>query len=278
MHTPSSPPSLDMREPHRARFELLIRSGAANQDIHDAEVDADFASAAGAAADAFIAREMARVAMHARSLVPMLEGPVGRAPRVLDFGCGTGGTTVALALSSALAATHTVGVDANGSVIEAARVRALGHGLTPEHIEFRHVPAGEPLPFPDGSFDLVVTVSVLEFISSTRDRERVVAELRRVVRPGGFLYVATPWPGLREYHSRRWLGDLARKPGMPWATPPWAMASWRAGWQRIPLTDGLAARARARVPWLPAPVLARGLGPVLPYLSRWNKQLLRRPS
>jgi len=42
---------------------------------------------------------MGRVELHRESLNPLLERFVARAPRILDVGCGTGATTVAMALS-----------------------------------------------------------------------------------------------------------------------------------------------------------------------------------
>lgn len=48
---------------------------------------------------------------------------------------------------------------------------------------------GEDIPFADGSFDIVVSQHVLEHV---RDRNRVVAEMVRVTRPGGHLLVSVP--------------------------------------------------------------------------------------
>ena len=63
---------------------------------------------------------------------------------------------------------------------------------------------GERLPFPDASFDCVVTTLMLCMVA---DLHRVVGEARRVLRPGGtFLFyehVASPSPRIR-----RWQGKL----------------------------------------------------------------------
>ena len=265
-----------MHEPYLAEFKRLIRAGAATQDVHDVATNEDLAAAHRTVSDAFIKREVERVATHQRSLTPLLEATVGRATRILDFGCGTGGTTVALALSS-LGAEEIIGIDANVRALEAATVRAAGYSLAPPKVRFLALLVGMSLPFPDGHFDLVTAVSVLEFITQTHLRKCTVAELRRVVRPGGFLYIATPRVGIREYHSRRLLGDLLRSPGLPWSSPPWEVASWTDGWERVSLTTPLALRVTARLPWLPTKLVERGLGPALPCLSRWRKVLLRRP-
>lgn len=264
-----------MREPYRSELARMIRSGAASRDVHDGVDGAGFALTDGLADDAFVERELARAETHRASLNPLLERRVGRAPRILDFGCGTGGTTVALAQSS-LGAERVVGVDANPDVLEAARVRAAGYRLDDAALSFRHVAAGAPLPFADGSFDLVVAVSVMEFVTSGADRDALAAELRRVTAPGGFLYIATPRIAVRDYHARFWFGDLRRGPGMAWASPPWRVRGWGGGWPRLAVDDALLERARHRVRWLPSLVL-RALSPVLPLAAQWQRALWQRP-
>ena len=265
-----------MHEPYLSEFKRLIRAGAASIDVHDAGSAAHYATDDHSADEEYVVREVERVDLHQRSLTPLLEKAVGTAARILDFGCGTGGTTVALALSR-LEPVRVVGVDANPRAVEAARVRAAGYDLVPPAVEFQHVVAGQPLPFDDNSFDLVVTVSVLEFITDAAQRERAVAELRRVVRPGGFLYISTPRLGLRQYHSRRLLGDFRHQDGMPWSSSFRQTAQWGDGWERVPLSYQVEQLAQ-RVPWVPRTVIERGIGWALPYAARWQKILLHRPS
>ena len=211
--------SRPMQEPYRSRFVESVLRGAASRDIHDSAGVGGFdASLSGGVSERFLQRELGRVEMHAHSLCAPLVGRLGKAPRILDAGCGTGGTTVALSLS-ALHAEEVVGMDASADAIEAGRLRALGHGLSSDRARFEHVPAGQRLPFPDGYFDLVTCVSVLEFISTEPARRTFIAELLRVTRSGGHVYLATPSPlRLREYHSRRLLGDWRRRPGYPWSS------------------------------------------------------------
>lgn len=265
-----------MREPHRTELARLIRAGAASRDVHDGVEGAGFSLDGGYADDAFVERELTRTEAHRATLIPLLERQVGRAPRILDFGCGTGGATVALA-QSALGAEEVIGVDANPAVLTAARVRAAGHDVGEPLVQFRHVAAGAALPFADGSFDLVVAVSVMEFVTTARRRDELAAELRRVVAPGGFLYVATPRIALRDYHARFWFGDLRRGAGLAWASPPWRVRAWGGAWRRVALADEVRERARARVPWLPPPVL-RALTPALVVAARWQRALWQRPA
>jgi ubiquinone/menaquinone biosynthesis C-methylase UbiE len=132
------------------------------------------------------AREMADESMvrtlsaQADAIWPQEEPLVRRyAPRdVLDVGCGTG------EFSSRAAAlfpqAKVTGVDLLESHLELARSRYSLPNLT-----FRQADAFE-LPFADGSFDLVVCRHVLQAIPNA---ERVLAEMVRVARPGGWLHV-----------------------------------------------------------------------------------------
>ena len=77
------------------------------------------------------------------------------------------------------------GLDASGEMVEAARRRL------PEAQERLVVGEIERLPFPDASFDLVVATGVLEYA----DVDAALAELARVLRPGGRAIVSYPNPG-----------------------------------------------------------------------------------
>jgi ubiquinone/menaquinone biosynthesis C-methylase UbiE len=205
----------EFSEPYRSEFVALLRSGAGSQDMHDVAAE-DYATLS-PPDDRMINRELARVGVHLRGFCRLLEREVRAADRVLDVGCGTGGTTVALALSS-LGAREVTGIDAGADAVEAARTRAAGHGVA-ERTSFKHVPAGAALPFDSERFDLTTCVSVLEFVTERENRYKLVSEMVRVTKPGGHVVICTPRPGLREYHSRRWFGDFVRKPGFPWASP-----------------------------------------------------------
>lgn len=107
--------------------------------------------------------------------------------RVLDFGCGVG------RLSNALAGhvTSVVGVDIAASMIDHAK-RINRH---PDRLTFAHY-EGASLPFADASFDSAVSLMVLQHASPAIQIASLL-ELRRVVRPGGVIVVqipSQPWP------------------------------------------------------------------------------------
>lgn len=99
--------------------------------------------------------------------------------RVLDVGCGTG-------YGSAMVAPHVgevVCIDSSDEAV--ARARASNRL---DNLEFVAMPA-TALGFPDNSFDAAYSVQVIEHID---DVETHLAEVLRVLRPGGSYVAATP--------------------------------------------------------------------------------------
>jgi len=78
-------------------------------------------------------------------------------------------------------AEEVVGIDVSEDVIAAARARYPD--LRGERADVRR------LPFADGAFDVVVSISTLDHLSSLAEIEAAVGELYRVLRPGGRLIV-----------------------------------------------------------------------------------------
>ena len=107
------------------------------------------------------------------------------AERVLDLGCGAGHTALALAPRAAAV----TAVDVTPEMLAVAGSLAAGRGVT--NIVFRHADVAA-LPFPNGSFDLVVSRYSAHHYA---DPARALAEAARVLRPGGrFLLVDTVAP------------------------------------------------------------------------------------
>ena len=108
--------------------------------------------------------------------------------RVLDVATGTGNA----ALAAARRGCDAVGVDFALSQIEAARLRAAAEGLEAQFV----VGDAEQLPFPDGSFDAVLSVFGAMFAP---DQRAVARELLRVCRPGGTIAMANWTPALAPF-------------------------------------------------------------------------------
>ena len=104
---------------------------------------------------------------------------------MLDLGAGMGGLSVALLLEYGDKGLRLQSMDYNPDYCHIARLRARRYGLTLPIT----VGAGEHLPYPDASFDLITCLDVLEHVASTDD---VLREMRRVLKPGGTVLTTIP--------------------------------------------------------------------------------------
>jgi SAM-dependent methyltransferase len=109
--------------------------------------------------------------------------PLGKAARVLDYGCGPGFLLQRLTARGIKAE----GLEFSKETLEKARARCSGHpnfaGLT--HVE------GLPSPIPSNSVDVVFLIEVIEHllpnhVGATLD------DIARLLRPGGYLVLTTP--------------------------------------------------------------------------------------
>jgi len=114
--------------------------------------------------------------------------------RILDAGCGSGRNMVELAHHGIV-----TGVELSGTSVRLARERETGEVLEGSVMD---------TPFDDGSFDLTVSLDVIEHLE---DDVGALHELRRVTKPGGALLVTVPayqwlWSGHDEinHHHRRY--------------------------------------------------------------------------
>src|SRR3954466_12936778 len=103
--------------------------------------------------------------------------------KVLDVAAGNGNATLAAARRWC----DVVSTDYVASLLESAKTRAAAAGHT---IQFQQADA-ENLPFPDASFDVVMSTFGVMF---TPDQDKAAAELMRVCKPGGKIGMANWTP------------------------------------------------------------------------------------
>ncbi|GAB3974463.1 class I SAM-dependent methyltransferase [Plantactinospora veratri] len=136
--------------------------------------------------------------------------------RVLDIGCGTGGTT---RLAARLAARGRVlGVDLSAPMLDLARTAAASAGL--RNVEFTRGDV-QVFPFPDGGFDVAISQFGIMFFA---DPVAAFGNVRHALRPGGRLAFVCP----RDMVDNPWyvapISALHRQPD-PYRLPDSAMFS-----------------------------------------------------
>lgn len=134
--------------------------------------------------------------------------------RVLDAGCGSGRNMVELSELGTV-----TGVELSETSVELARERGVGEVIAGSVLE---------MPFADDSFDLAVSLDVIEHLE---DDLGALRELRRTVAPGGSLLVTVPayqwlWSGHDEinHHHRRYTRRSLQR------------VAERAGWSQLRTT------------------------------------------
>lgn len=185
------------------------------------------------------------------ALILGLAGPL-KGKRLLDVGTGDGH----YAIAAAMRGVEVTALDSALPMLKATRQRAKENGLTLELVQGN----AEALPFEDGSFDMVLAVTVLCLIP---DATHAVREMARVLAPGGRLILGelgryNLWAAKRRMRS--WLGGS-----------PWRQTRFRSRRQLRELA--LAAELQVvalsgAVHFPPVASLARLLAPLDPLLTR----------
>ena len=173
---------------------------------------------------------MGRWSVHlARQFLALVNVPPGS--RVLDVACGTGVLTRAFADAGA----HVIGIDASEGYLEGARRRRSHPNIAYEHGDVRH------MRFDNNAFDAAVSTLALDVIPEI---EQVVAEMKRVTRPGGVVASA-----VTQFFGGMPAFDLVINTGAVLETDFARLRSMRAGrqlfwpggqaalWQKIGLAD-----------------------------------------
>ena len=102
---------------------------------------------------------------------------------VLDLGCGAG-TDLLIAAQMTGPTGRVIGVDMTSAMLE--RARASADEMRMENVEL-HESLIESLPLDDASVDVVISNGVIDLVP---DKDAVLDEIDRVLRPGGRLQVA----------------------------------------------------------------------------------------
>jgi ubiquinone/menaquinone biosynthesis C-methylase UbiE len=98
----------------------------------------------------------------------------------LDVGCGTG--TFVIMMKQAYPNSDISGLDGDPNILDIARTKAAGLGM---NIHFSQA-MSYAMPYPDGSFDFVVTSLMLHHLSKD-SKQKTAAEMFRVLKCGGQL-------------------------------------------------------------------------------------------
>ncbi|MEO8432629.1 MAG: class I SAM-dependent methyltransferase [Acidobacteriota bacterium] len=125
----------------------------------------------------------------------------GRGRKILEIGSGNGFNCVLFGLLGAAEVRGVEVVPEAVAIAEAVRTE-VDPGLP---VSFQLGDAGQPLPFPDASFDALLLIEVISHVV-TPDVSGFLREMARVVRPGGILYIqdgnnARSWKRRRENYE-----------------------------------------------------------------------------
>jgi SAM-dependent methyltransferase len=186
-----------------------------------------------------------------RHLIGAYAGDVGGAA-LLEFGCNYAASSIVAAAMGA----RVTGVDVDADAIALARCNAARHGFA-DRVDLCHVADTRRLPFDDASFDIILCISVLEYVAPGH-LPAVLTELRRVLKPGGLMIVSGTASRLapREVHSRRWLVNywpraidrwlLRRKEPLQRGVNPLTILRAFRDWENLDRTDHGARWCKAR--------------------------------
>jgi len=120
-----------------------------------------------------------------------------RGKNLLEVGCGAGIDLVRFARAGAIA----TGIDLSTTAIDLARKNLSQNGLTAD----LQVMNGESVRFPNDSFDVVYAHGVLQY---TADARKMIAEIHRVLKPGGEAIVMG-------YNRNSWLNMMRKVTRVP---------------------------------------------------------------
>lgn len=165
--------SLGISDEEKAGIVEQVRAGTA-------AVDPVVSFLVGATSGYTYAHQIGKLAVYP---IPRLRLSPGNRRSLLDIGCNWGRWSIAAARTGYAV----VGIDPSLGAVMAARRVARGMGLPIRHV----VGDARFLPFRPGCFDKAFSYSVVQHLSRT-DARTVVAEVARVLKPGGESLVQMP--------------------------------------------------------------------------------------
>jgi demethylmenaquinone methyltransferase/2-methoxy-6-polyprenyl-1,4-benzoquinol methylase len=182
---------------------------------------------------------------------------------VLDVATGTAGVALQLARRTGA---HVTGIDVTEAMLRRGRASVLDHGLD-ERIALVGGQA-ERLPFPDATFDALTFTYLLRYVA---DPAATIAELARVVRPGGTIanleFYVPPrpsWRGAWWLYTRVGLPVLGALAGREWyRVGRFLGPSISAHYNRYPLPTTVDAWRRAGIADVGVRVMSLGGGLVM---------------
>ena len=132
----------------------------------------------------------------------ILKGRFNKDMKILDAGCGEGRNCIYFLHQGY----QIFGVDANPIAIQMARTYAQTIQPSYDTLRFQKSLV-EEMPFHKGAFDAVISSAVLHFAQNKSQFDKMLAEMMRVLKPGGvfFLRMTTSMGGIKEQSPE--LGD-----------------------------------------------------------------------
>jgi len=131
-------------------------------------------------------------------------------PRVLDLGCGTGGTSVALLKEFPLA--RVTGIDSSSDMLAVAAARVK---QTTWRIDFICQDMNHPLPPAESGFDAIISAFSLHYLNE-QEKKDIFRRCRDVLKPGGMLIdaeaVMSPSATVYQLYMEKWK-DFQRSNG-----------------------------------------------------------------